>query len=471
MGEKAITPETVVDLGLSTESDAELTWILINYTSGGAKEIVRLYSDASGLEAWRNLSREYDPKTGASGVQAMKALISPDRAKNYGEFSKHLKKWDFILTTEVKRGGPAAEVCDPVKATAMLSMPKVLEQECFKRGAGFLKDYHAVRKFADEMVHLHVSEGIEPTLFHAETEEPEEDDVEIMDQEGNSIIGSIVSKNGKKVFQHRGGKQTGGGANREKKVSRRRGNRIFERLCFRCQRPGHIRANCTQTHRADGELIRMPMNTTARPEGIHEVSEGNQEVVMQSIEIGLLEIEGRKAAPGPNNRYFSLTEESSEEEDFEEEDEQESLESLSCHVCGCDMVCSMGCETHLHDSGTPTIIPGSASFLEQIRRIQPQANVTDSNVAQAKTERILEPNTTEDVNKKIRQCVAREVAAALRGVKEEVRLEEPPEEQAERRTQLENGEKLEEPPEEQEDRRTPPEDGEEERASKRYGGG
>ena len=37
MGEKAITPETVVDLGLSTESDAELTWILINCTSGGAK--------------------------------------------------------------------------------------------------------------------------------------------------------------------------------------------------------------------------------------------------------------------------------------------------------------------------------------------------------------------------------------------------------------------------------------------------
>ena len=61
---------------------------------------------------------------------------------------------------------------------------------------------------------------------------------------------------------------------------------------------------------------------TARPEGkngIHEMSEGNQEIVTQSIEVCHLETEegeSTKAALGPNNRYFSLTEESDEKEDL-----------------------------------------------------------------------------------------------------------------------------------------------------------
>ena len=120
--EEELTGRDISDGGVDMKDDKELAWTLTNYTTGEVKEMVQLNEDKRGCELWRIITKDANPKSGTSGVQAMQKLMSPGRSKTYGELKKMLAKWDALLKAEIQRGGPAAKLGQEVKATAIISM-------------------------------------------------------------------------------------------------------------------------------------------------------------------------------------------------------------------------------------------------------------------------------------------------------------------------------------------------------------
>ena len=127
---------------LNLEEDVELNYLLINFTSDSAKEMVQLREGELGVEIWRALCQEHDPQTGTVGAQAMGQLIRPERAKDISALKKLLLKWDATLKQETRSGGPAAKLQDEVKAAALMSMmPESMRQDALKKGKTTVENY------------------------------------------------------------------------------------------------------------------------------------------------------------------------------------------------------------------------------------------------------------------------------------------------------------------------------------------
>jgi hypothetical protein len=189
----------VSDAGVDMHEDKELAWLLTNYTGGEIKEMIQLNEDKTGCELWRILMKESDPKSGTSGVQAMQKLMSPGRCKSYSDLKKALAKWDALLKAEVQRGGPSSKLGPEVKATAIISMvPKALEEEILKKGRKLVESYRDVRQFVDDMVYMYTIEGSGNgvSLGNVEEGENDEGEIEINDEQGNILVGTITQRNG-----------------------------------------------------------------------------------------------------------------------------------------------------------------------------------------------------------------------------------------------------------------------------------
>ena len=91
---------------ISEELDAELQWILVNHTEGGARALVRSMSGRSGLEMWRTIANEADPRSGAQESENLIRLIKPDRAKSCQELRMKLHIWEELLRQEESRATP-----------------------------------------------------------------------------------------------------------------------------------------------------------------------------------------------------------------------------------------------------------------------------------------------------------------------------------------------------------------------------
>ena len=55
--------------GLDVGLDGELRWLLVNHTSGDAEKMVRHLSHCSGVETWRLMKSEVEPRGGAGFCQ------------------------------------------------------------------------------------------------------------------------------------------------------------------------------------------------------------------------------------------------------------------------------------------------------------------------------------------------------------------------------------------------------------------
>ena len=211
--DEEIMHEDLLTIDLDLNEDKELVWMLTNFTKDEAKEQVQLCEGKPGLEIWRMLIKENDPKSGTSGVQAMQKLVGPSRCKTYLELKKGLIKWDTLMKAEVQRGGPASKIGQEVQATAIISMvPRTLEEEILKKGKKFVENYKEVRQFVEDMVYMHTIEGKETTVNNVE-EDDEHEETEITDEHGNILIGTIMRKDGRKVFQARPWNKGGGKGN------------------------------------------------------------------------------------------------------------------------------------------------------------------------------------------------------------------------------------------------------------------
>ena len=154
-GSKPLPINTLRSYNIDAETDAELSWLLVNFTGGTAKDLVRLKSSETGLETWRALTWENDPRTGVGSVKEMIKVIKPPTSSSYQEFAKSLRDWDNTLKMEASRNGPAAQISDAVKATALISkMPPDLQEDTWKKGIEFVSNYHEVRRMVDEMIRL-----------------------------------------------------------------------------------------------------------------------------------------------------------------------------------------------------------------------------------------------------------------------------------------------------------------------------
>eukprot|EP00973_Karenia_brevis_P096171 12430918-Karenia_brevis.AAC.1 len=85
-----------------------------------------------------------------------------------------------------------------------------------------------------------------------------------------------------------------------------------ERLCYRCNRPGHLKAQCKAVTKADG---------TPLPRRLANLEEPDEEITLQTITLAVLESEPVELW----NKYGAL----------EREDDSDHVDECSCECCEC----------------------------------------------------------------------------------------------------------------------------------------
>ena len=385
--EEEIDGRHISDAGVDLNEDKELAWVLTNYTAGEVKEMVQLNESKRGCEIWRIIVNDANPKSGTSGVQAMQQLMAPGRAKTYSDLKKMLAKWDALLKAEVQRGGPASKIGEEVKATAIISMvPKSLELEIMKKGKKMVESFKDIRTFVDDMVYMHTIEGGAGggiSLANVEDDDIDEGEVEINDEQGNVLVGTIMMRNGKRIFQPRpwrpGGKN-GGGKGGKNGGGKGLGKGNDTRECFRCNRKGHVIKDCWSTTKADGsKIVDKPKINNLNAENevdLQSITLANIETEnLEKVEINVLE-----ANPNFCQNSFMLL--AGEESDSEEIPDCSDSEEIQNHVYECPLCGSYGwsgkssaVSPDSHKSGSDD--GGHETMVEMMDRLETEMEVKD----------------------------------------------------------------------------------------------
>ena len=84
------------DLSFVNETSAEMFNFLLNITIGEANSVVRR-SLGSGWLAWKRLTSSLNPRTLASGVKAISAVLAPPRVPQANKADQTLDEWEDKL--------------------------------------------------------------------------------------------------------------------------------------------------------------------------------------------------------------------------------------------------------------------------------------------------------------------------------------------------------------------------------------
>ena len=84
------------DLSFVNESSADMFNLLLNITTGEANSVVRR-SMGSGWLAWKRLTSSLNPRTLASGVKAISAVLAPPRFPQANKADQTLDEWEDKL--------------------------------------------------------------------------------------------------------------------------------------------------------------------------------------------------------------------------------------------------------------------------------------------------------------------------------------------------------------------------------------
>merc|ERR1711978_38333 len=120
--ERESEPTGINYKGLDRSLDAELRWLLVNYTSGEAETFVRRLADRTGIETWRLIKSEIDPQGGFQETLNLTHLMRPDRCNTFSELNKALRAWDELLRKEEARSPGGEVMADRLKAAALTAM-------------------------------------------------------------------------------------------------------------------------------------------------------------------------------------------------------------------------------------------------------------------------------------------------------------------------------------------------------------
>ena len=99
--------------------NAELGAFLEFHTEGPAAQTIST-AQGSGVEAWRLLSRRYDPRTSESKRALMKRVVNVTPAKTLSELERTLQKWE--ITVRRYEGATGTSLNDDIKVNCLIAL-------------------------------------------------------------------------------------------------------------------------------------------------------------------------------------------------------------------------------------------------------------------------------------------------------------------------------------------------------------
>jgi hypothetical protein len=129
---QSLTSAASWDTEIPVESDPEkvklsasLYYVLVTLTAGAALNEVRSAPTGHGAEAWRRLSRRYEPRTRNFALTLLQSALNPDLCGSSAEQIKDkMSFWEEGITRYEKSAASTAPINDDIKiATLLRALP------------------------------------------------------------------------------------------------------------------------------------------------------------------------------------------------------------------------------------------------------------------------------------------------------------------------------------------------------------
>ena len=254
-----ITEEDSVKMGVTKLASQELHGLLKDRTQGSANSIVRDNTKGVGIESWRRLCFQYNPKTLRGTMAAQHKELHPKGAKKMSELPKCIADWERDLRRCSQEGRSQPD--NETKRLALLRMLPTKQREALWDNADVLyptfRDLmQKVQKLVQEDVDNH--NGVGPMDID-NIDEPDDDDwvstgqtFAGKGQSGEDVIFVLQRKgNMTRISQKgRGRGRPGGGAPPWKRSAPIKdegapGSPTWDKNgCARCGRGGHWAKEC-----------------------------------------------------------------------------------------------------------------------------------------------------------------------------------------------------------------------------------
>ena len=232
------------------EASNQLYRLLQHLCTGEAEGIV--LNAASGYEAWRRLSRRFDPLSAGRKRNLLRSILSPVRVKSWDNVRQAMDQLDDLVRRYESRkndAGTREKLSDDLKSTALeLLVPTDLEQHLILNKSR-LGTYEDMKAEVQQLVEVRSKGAVEkpgvlPTATSSSSGGPAPMDVDTLVR----AIGSLV-KGGKGKGKAQDGKGKGKGQKGDKggKKGNQKGSPAkFTGTCDNCGKVGHKKADCWQ---------------------------------------------------------------------------------------------------------------------------------------------------------------------------------------------------------------------------------
>ena len=120
LSEEPITEEQSEKLGVTPQASAQIHEYLKDRTAGTANSIVRDNAGEVGLETWRRLAKQYNPRTIQGTLTAQHKEYNPRGATKMSELPGCLLEWERDLRRCQQEGRKCPD--DEVKRLTLLKM-------------------------------------------------------------------------------------------------------------------------------------------------------------------------------------------------------------------------------------------------------------------------------------------------------------------------------------------------------------
>jgi hypothetical protein len=137
----------------------QLYAVLAQLCEGEALDLVQATKDNDGFEAWRVVSRRFDPQGAGRRRNILGTLIQPG-AVDVKELNSHIAKWEERLRVYERRAGKAMQ--EDIKTEVLVSMTKGVLKDHLVLNANKLKTYASVREEIQSYLESKVNDSPSP---------------------------------------------------------------------------------------------------------------------------------------------------------------------------------------------------------------------------------------------------------------------------------------------------------------------